>query len=58
MKGDRNDDARFTTFFDLYGLPTDFPDYEKARNLSDPYDRVNVLEELSAVVPFVDEPQE
>ena len=41
---DRNRDARFTTMFDLYGLPPDFPGYEDALKASSPYDRVRVLE--------------
>ena len=44
MKGDRNPDARFTTMFDLYGLPRDFPGYDEARALTDSYERVSVLE--------------
>ena len=42
---DQNQDARFTTMFDLYGLPTDFPGYEDAVKASDPYDRVRALEQ-------------
>lgn len=34
----------FTTMFDLYALPDDFPDYETAKTLSDPYKRVAALE--------------
>ena len=41
---DRNPDARFTTMFDLYGLPTDFPAYQDALREHDPYDRVRTLE--------------
>ena len=44
MKEDRNPDARFTTMFDLYGLPEDFPEYGEASRLTDPYERVGVLE--------------
>ena len=33
MKEDQNPDAFFTTMFDLYALPTDFPGYEEARRL-------------------------
>ncbi|MCY4386097.1 MAG: DUF4276 family protein [Desulfurellaceae bacterium] len=42
---DQNLDARFTTMFDLYRLPTDFPDYEDATRTSDPYQRVRTLED-------------
>ena len=45
MRRDQNSDARFTTMFDLYALPTDFPGYEAARRERDPYARVCVLEE-------------
>ncbi len=36
IKQDQNPDVRFTTMFDLYGLPTDFPGYETAAN-DDPH---------------------
>ncbi len=41
-KQDRNPDVRFTTMFDLYGLPTDFPGYKSAAADADPdpYKRV------------------
>ena len=45
MKEDQNSDARFTTMFDLYALPRDFPDYEDARQERDPYARVRLLED-------------
>jgi len=45
MRGDRSGSARFTTMFDLYGLPTDFPRYPAAAEVSDPYARVEILEE-------------
>ena len=44
LREDQNDDARFTTAFDLYGLPADFPGYEEAQRSSDPYDKVKILE--------------
>ena len=44
MKEDRSQDVRFTTMFDLYALPNDFPGYEEALNEKDPYRRVTVLE--------------
>ncbi len=43
-KQDRNPDVRFTTMFDLYGLPTDFPGYSTAAH-DDPYQRVAALED-------------
>ncbi len=48
LKQDRRSDARFTTFFDLYGLPRDFPGYEEAGRLQDPYERVAALERAIA----------
>ena len=44
-KQDRNADVRFTTMFDLYGLPTDFPGYKSAAADADPYQRVLALED-------------
>lgn len=44
MKEDQNPDAFFTTMFDLYALPSDFPAYEAARHMMDPYERVAFLE--------------
>ena len=43
LKQDRNSDVRFTTMFDLYGLPPDFPGYKTAAN-DDPHRRVEALE--------------
>lgn len=45
MKEDQNFDARFTTMFDLYALPEDFPGYEAAMRERDPYVRVERLED-------------
>ena len=45
MSEDRNSDVRFTTMFDLYGLPTDFPGYENASRAGDPYERIGILED-------------
>lgn len=39
------DNAWFTTMFDLYGLPNDFPGYDEAFNYSNPYERVKILEQ-------------
>jgi hypothetical protein len=36
--------ALFTTMFDLYALPEDFPEFTEARRLIDPYERVAFLE--------------
>ncbi len=40
--------ASFTTMFDLYALPGDFPGFEAAARLTDPYDRVRTLESAMA----------
>ena len=45
LRNDQNSDARCTTIFDLYALSADFPSYEDAARRSDPYDRVEVLED-------------
>jgi len=48
MKGDRDSRCFFTTMFDLYALPTDFPEFEQALAINDPYKRVRVLEDALA----------
>jgi hypothetical protein len=48
MKEDRQSDAFFTTMFDVYGLPSDFPGIESARKQTDPYQRVALLERALA----------
>ncbi len=45
LKQDSNTDVRFTTMFDLYGLPGDFPGYDESKKINNPYDRVKFLEE-------------
>ena len=35
----------FTTMFDFYALPNDFPGYDEAKTIVDPYSCVNVLEQ-------------
>jgi len=44
MKEDQNTDAFFTTMFDLYALPNDFPNYEAAHRINDPHKSVTALE--------------
>jgi hypothetical protein len=39
---------RFTTMFDYYALPNDFPGYCDAQKLVNPYDRVKCIEEAFA----------
>lgn len=48
MKEDRNQDSFFTTMFDLYGLPNDFPKFDEAKTQSNPYQRVEDLENAFA----------
>lgn len=45
IKEDDHSDCRFSTMFDLYALPEDFPGYENAKKVSDRYGRVRALEE-------------
>jgi hypothetical protein len=45
MKEDKHDDCFFTTMFDLYALPNDWPKYEEAKLATDPYQRVSILEQ-------------
>ena len=48
LKEDKHTECRFTTMFDLYALPDDFPGYAEAMSTSDPYDRVGILEQKMA----------
>ena len=43
MREDRSPDARFSMMVDLYSLPSDFPGYDQAMNLSDPHARADSL---------------
>lgn len=45
LKEDGHADCRFSTMFDLYHLPKDFPGYSNAARQTDPYSRIGVLEE-------------
>jgi len=45
LNEDHNEDCRFTTMFDLYGLPDDFPGYTIAKAQSDPYMQVKIIED-------------
>lgn len=45
LKQDRKPESRFSTMFDLYALPSDFPNYEEAYSKNDPYRKVEVLEQ-------------
>ncbi len=41
---DNNEDSWFSTMFDLYALPGDFPKFDDAKNHQDPLNRVEILE--------------
>ena len=45
---DRHEDARFTTMFDLYALPADFPGSPEAATEPDPYGKVQAVEAAMA----------
>ena len=45
---DKHSECRFTTMFDLYALPDDFPGYVDACCINDRYERVRILEEKMA----------
>lgn len=45
MKENKRDDWHFTTMFDLYALPNDFPGFTDASRENDPYKRVKVIED-------------
>lgn len=45
MSNDRGADARFTTMFDLYGLPSEFPGYSAAALIANPYEKVKAIED-------------
>ena len=48
LREDKNQDAHFTTMFDLYHLPEEFPGYADAERASNPYSRVKILEDALA----------
>lgn len=45
LKEDQRPECHFTTMFDLYALPKDFPGYEAVQKIQDPYERVRRLED-------------
>ncbi|HWG46012.1 MAG TPA: DUF4276 family protein [Gemmataceae bacterium] len=45
MKQDQDANLSFTTMFDLYALPDDFPGFSEAAKTADPYRKVAVLED-------------
>jgi hypothetical protein len=48
FKEDNHAECRFTTMFDLYALPDDFPDLKDTSKQTDPYQRVALLESALA----------
>ncbi|MBF0308282.1 MAG: DUF4276 family protein [Magnetococcales bacterium] len=48
MKEDNHPECRFTTMFDLYALPDDFPGYQDAQRQTNPYVKTRILEEAMA----------
>lgn len=44
LKEDNHPECRFTTMFDLYALPHDFPGYSESLKIPDKYERVEILE--------------
>ena len=44
LKEDKDPDCYFTTMFDYYALPDDFPGFSEAQKLSDKYDQVEAIE--------------
>lgn len=60
MKEDKDGDVRFTTMFDFYRLPHDFPGFEEAKQQPDPYKKIEVIEDKlktdiasSRFIPYV-----
>jgi hypothetical protein len=45
MKEDTHPEARFTTMVDFYGLPPEFPGWNKAKSQPTPYGKVQVLQQ-------------
>lgn len=44
LKEDSRTSCRFSTMFDLYALPNDFPDFAQAQGCTDPYKKIACLE--------------
>ena len=48
IKREAKNDVRFTTMFDLYALPRNFPGFDTAWKMSDPYAKIAALEKAFA----------
>ncbi len=46
LSGNKNETHYFTTMFDLYALPNDFPGYSDAKSKANCYETVQLLEEV------------
>jgi hypothetical protein len=44
LKQDKNSNVRLTTMVDLYALPSEFPKFNEANTIGNPYDKVKFLE--------------
>jgi len=44
MSSENSNDRRFTTMFDYYAIPDDFPGYSDAQRFVNPYDKVRCIE--------------
>ena len=44
LNSENSNDRRFTTMFDYYALPHDFPGYSDAQRFTNPYDKVRCIE--------------
>jgi Domain of unknown function (DUF4276) len=48
IKEDKSEDVYFSTMFDLYALPDNFPKFNESRAILDPYQRIEFLENALA----------
>jgi len=60
LKEDCHPECRFTTMFDFYALPDDFPSYGESLKKTDPYEKVRMLEDAmradindSRFIPYI-----
>ena len=60
MRSENSSDRRFTTMFDYYALPDDFPGYSDAQIFVNPYDKVRCIEDAfssdindSRFIPYI-----
>ncbi|MBN1340082.1 MAG: DUF4276 family protein [Bacteroidales bacterium] len=48
LREDNNPEVRFTSMFDLYALPNDFPNFDASKKITDTYKRIEFLESAFA----------